>query len=232
MSLPRLSLRVGSTDAEHRTENRAVSTEDRSCRGGENQLIRTELDWDSGFYRGSFWKAQLGFGQGLVQQLFNLFFVLVFGQGKLANKQVAGPLQHLLLPEGQRLSLVQNRQAFEDGGHIQQGTGTHTFRVLFEAVLPIGVVIALPVVQEVQYFLDFPIPHHPPEAHRVDVAERHHHLETTGLNLEQVELLHGGTDGPAADLLDNTYAVIGVDNLITDVEGFTDHHEGHPRGQA
>ena len=57
-------------------------------------------------------------------------------------------------------------------------------------------------------------------------------LETTGLNLQEVEFFHGGADGPAADLLDNTYAVIGINDFVTDVEIAITDHEGHPRKQV
>ena len=65
--------------------------------------------------------------------------------------------------------------------------------------------------------------------------ERNHHLEAASFNLEQVELFHTRADGPAADLLDDSYAVVGVNDFIAYVEtSVAADHEGTPTsaGQA
>jgi hypothetical protein len=63
--------------------------------------------------------------------------------------------------------------------------------------------------------------------------ERHHHLQTTGLNLKEVEFLDGCADGAAANLFDNSNTVIRIDDLITDVEAaIATNHEGTPTKAA
>ena len=48
--------------------------------------------------------------------------------------------------------------------------------------------------------------------------KRNHDLQAAGLNLKQVELLDAGADGTAADLLDDSYAVVGVNDFIAYVK--------------
>jgi PilZ domain len=50
-------------------------------------------------FRDGLRKAELGFGQRLGKQLLDLELVAVLGHGKLADQQVAGTFQHLLLAE-------------------------------------------------------------------------------------------------------------------------------------
>jgi hypothetical protein len=57
----------------------------------------------------------------------------------------------------------------------------------------------------------------------------HHHLEAAGLNLQKVELLDSLTKRAAADLLNNTDAVVGVNDLVAYVENrFRADHEKYP----
>ena len=59
--------------------------------------------------------------------------------------------------------------------------------------------------------------------------ERHHDLQAAGLNLEKIELFHNLADCPAADLFDNSNAMIGIDDFIAYVEITVDaDHEGTP----
>ena len=46
----------------------------------------------------------------------------------------------------------------------------------------------------------------------------HHDLEAAGFDVEEIELFHRGSDGAAADLLDYAYAVVGIHDLVADVE--------------
>jgi hypothetical protein len=59
-------------------------------------------------------------------------------------------------------------------------------------------------------------------------VERDHHLQAAGLDFEQVELLDRGADGPAADLFDDSYAVVWVNNFVADVETVATNHEETP----
>src|SRR4029077_17944717 len=76
-------------------------------------------------------------------------------------------------------------------------------------------------------FLDFAVFDHSPQAHRVHVMERNHYLQAVRIELQEVELCHSLANGPAADLFDNSNAMIGIDDLITYVEIAGDH-EGTP----
>src|SRR4029077_19312081 len=59
--------------------------------------------------------------------------------------------------------------------------------------------------------------------------KRHHDFQAAGLDLEQVELFHTFADRPAADLLNNSYAMIGINDFVTDVEStVATDHEGTP----
>ena len=59
--------------------------------------------------------------------------------------------------------------------------------------------------------------------------ERYHHLEAAGFNLEQIELFHTGADGAASYLLDDSHAMVGVNDFIAYVEtSIAADHEGTP----
>src|SRR5260370_1976208 len=59
--------------------------------------------------------------------------------------------------------------------------------------------------------------------------KRHHEFQATGLDLEQVELFHTFADSRAADLLTNSYAMIGINDFVTNVEITVGRdHEGTP----
>jgi hypothetical protein len=57
-------------------------------------------------------------------------------------------------------------------------------------------------------------------------VKRHHDFEAAGFNFQKVELFDRRTEGPAADLLDDADAMVGVNDFVTDVEnGFGADHE-------
>jgi hypothetical protein len=60
-------------------------------------------------------------------------------------------------------------------------------------------------------------------------VEWHHHLEAAGLNLQKIKLLDREPDRSAADLLNNTDTVIGINYPVTDVENTVAIHGGKPR---
>jgi hypothetical protein len=45
-----------------------------------------------------------------------------------------------------------------------------------------------------------------------------HDFQAAGFDMKKVELFHRRADGTAADLLDNSYAVIGIDDLVANME--------------
>ena len=92
--------------------------------------------------------------------------------------------------------------------------------------------------KHIQHFLDFPVLYHAAHAHAAGVLAGHHHLQAAGFDVQQVEPLHVGTHSPAAYLFDNSNAMIGIDDLIADVEiQVGTSHKRHPgkaglRGEA
>jgi hypothetical protein len=48
--------------------------------------------------------------------------------------------------------------------------------------------------------------------------EGDHHLQAAGLNAEQIESFNDAAHGSAADLFNNSHAVIGVNNFVADTE--------------
>jgi hypothetical protein len=49
-------------------------------------------------------------------------------------------------------------------------------------------------------------------------VEGHHDFQAAGLDLQQVESFYGFTESAAADLFNDSDTMIGVDNLVADVE--------------
>ena len=86
-------------------------------------------------------------------------------------------------------------------------------------------VAALAVDQAVKDLRDFPIFDHRTQAHRSHVVERDFYPEAAGFDPEKVKLLYVEADRPAADLLDNPYAMIGIYDFIADLETEMAIHE-------
>jgi hypothetical protein len=113
---------------------------------------------------------------------------------------------------------VQSDEALEDSGDLKKGTGAHTIGIFFETIFPVGSAEVIGNREKIENLLYFAIAHDPPNAHASNVVTRHHYLEATGLDVEEIELFYRGADRAAADLLDNTHAMIGIDDLVADVE--------------
>ena len=62
--------------------------------------------------------------------------------------------------------------------------------------------------------------------------ERNHDFQAAGFDLQEVELFHSLADRPAADLFDNSNAMIGIDDFIAYVEIAVLIMREHPRGQG
>src|SRR5581483_11950214 len=97
--------------------------------------------------------------------------------------------------------------------HFQERSGPHTLGVLFETVLPVSVIVAAGDGEKFDNFLHLAVLDDPAKSHHGNVVKWNHHLEAAGLNLQQVELFDAGAHGPAADLLDGSYAMVGVNDL-------------------
>jgi hypothetical protein len=66
--------------------------------------------------------------------------------------------------------------------------------------------------------LDFAIANDAAQAHAARILAGNHYLEAAGFDVEQVELLNRRPDGPTADLFNDSNPMIGIDNLVADVE--------------
>src|SRR5271166_1588030 len=181
-------------------------------------------------YRRRLRESQLALGKRPVQHVFYHRFFGVPRHRQLADQQVARPFEHFLFAEAKRLGLGQEKQAFQDNGHIEEGPGSHLVRIFLEPVFPIGSVFTLTVTQELDDLLHFAVAHDASKTNGLDVVEWHHDLQAAGFDLEQVELLDLGADCPAADLFDDTYPMVRVDDFVSDTKGKV-VHEGRAAPQ-
>jgi len=182
-----------------------------------NPWRRNNRKPESGLEFGGFRETQFALGEGEREQFFDLGFFAVAGHGQFADQQVTGAFQHLLLAERQRLGLVEGDQALEDSRDFDQGAGAHAVGIFLEAVFPVGGAEVFGDREEVDNLLYFAVADHAANAHAPHIVAGHHHFEAAGFYIEQVKLFDGGADGPAADLLDNPHPVVGIDDLVADV---------------
>ena len=82
----------------------------------------------------------------------------------------------------------------------------------------VGGVFAFAVAQKIENFLDFAVLDHPPQSHGDDAVEWNGDFEVAGLDIKEIVLFDLLAEGPGADLLDNAYAVVGIDNAVPNVE--------------
>src|SRR6266853_6011773 len=113
---------------------------------------------------------------------------------------------------------MQGTQVLQDSGDFEERSSAHAFGVFPKAIFPVPVACRVANCKKINNLLDFPIADDTPKAHAAHAVAGHHHLQTAGLDMEEVELLHRGADGTAADLFDNTYAMIGIDDFVANVE--------------
>ena len=143
-----------------------------------------------------------------------MIFFTISRQGQLANQQVAGTLEHLLLTERQALHLLEDEQAFQHRCHIQQRAGTHAIGVLFETVFPVGGAVTVAVFQITENLLDFPVLYDRPQADIRYAVERNRNFEVAGFYVQEVIALDLRAQGAGADLLDDPNAVVGINNAV------------------
>ena len=113
---------------------------------------------------------------------------------------------------------MEGDQAFQDAGYFEQRAGAHAVGVFFETVFPVGGGEIFGDGEEVENLLNFAVANYAANAHAAGVVAGHHDLEAAGFDVEEIELFHRGSDGAAADLLDYAYAVVGIHDLVADVE--------------
>jgi hypothetical protein len=77
---------------------------------------------------------------------------------------------------------------------------------------------ALPVGKVLDDFLNFAVADNPAKAHTVHAVEWNHDLQTAVFDSEEIEAFHRGAGCTAADLFNNSYAMVGVNYAVTDIE--------------
>src|SRR4029079_16132287 len=105
--------------------------------------------------------------------------------------------------------------------------GAHLVGIVLVAVFPIGIVIAVAVAQEAQDLCDVAILHYPAQPYRARIGAGNSDLQATCLDLEFVAALDRRTNGAAGNLLDHAYAMIGIDDLVADLENRVVRRRGH-----
>src|SRR5579863_9597747 len=180
-------------------------------------------------FRG-FREAQVAFRESQTKEFFDLRLFAVAGHRQFADQEVAGALEHLFLAERKRLGLMQGNQVFQHSSHFKQGSGPHPVGILFEAVLPVAIAAIFGDGEQIQHLLHFAVPNHAAQAYAARILTRDHHLEAAGLDVQKVELFDRRTYRPAADLFNDTDTVVGIDDLVADVEiHIRTAHSGHPK---
>src|SRR5437868_14015897 len=92
-------------------------------------------------------------------------------------------------------------------------------------------VAALAVGKEIDDFLYIAVANHAPQPDAGNVVERHHDFQAAGFDFQEVKPFHAGANRAAANLLDNSYTVAGIDDFVTDIEiqVRVAAHQGHLR---
>src|SRR5271165_4489738 len=178
-----------------------------------------------GFHARRFREAQLAFRQRFIKEVFDFGLFTVLGHRQFDDQQVTGAFQHFLFPETEWLALSEEKEAFQDYGNVEEGTGPHLVRIFLEPVFPVGVVLAFAIGEEIYDLLHLAIANYFSEADAANVVERHHHLQAAGFDFEKVEPLDLGADRSTVDLLDYAYPVGGINDFVSDAKGQA-MHEG------
>ena len=113
---------------------------------------------------------------------------------------------------------MEGDEALKHSRDLDQRTGTHAVGIFLEAVFPVGGAEVFGDREEVDNLLHFAVADHAANAHAAHIVAGHHHFKAAGFDVEEVELLDCRTDRPAADLFNNPNPVIGIDDLVADVE--------------
>src|SRR5205807_10373532 len=132
--------------------------------------------------------------------------------------QVTSSFQHLLLPKRKWLALGQDQKTLEDDSYLQKRTSSHFVGVFLKAIFPIRMVIAFSIHQKTQDLIDLADFHDGTETHVPDIAKRNFYFEAAGFDLKKIEFLDRGTYCPTTDLLDDSHAVIRINNFVADLE--------------
>src|SRR5712671_4553693 len=113
---------------------------------------------------------------------------------------------------------MQGNQVLQNSGDFEKRSSAHAFGVFPKAIFPVPIAGSIANCKKINNLLDFSIADDTPQAHAANAVARHHYFQAAGLDMKEVELLHCGADGAAADLFDNTHAMIGIDDFVANVE--------------
>jgi len=109
-------------------------------------------------------------------------------------------------------------EPLEDHGDLEQAARPHLVRVLLEAALPVRQLLDLAVAEEIEDLADVGGADHGAKAHTVGVLLGNPHAGIVGEDTELVEADLATVDGPRLDALHDANSVIGVDNLLANLE--------------
>src|SRR5262249_9606195 len=87
-----------------------------------------------------------------------------------------------------------------------------------EAIFPIALLAAHAFGQIRDHSGDLAVPRHTAQTEFLHVRERNHNGQAVVCEAEQVESLEMAGKGPSADVLDGRNTVVGVNDLLTDLE--------------
>ena len=79
-------------------------------------------------------------------------------------------------------------------------------------------IVTLAISEKGDDLVDFAIPDHRAQAYGAYIVERNFHLQAAGGDFKEIELVDVQADGPAADLFNNAYAMIGIDYFVADTK--------------
>lgn len=140
------------------------------------------------------------------------------GFGNLGYDEFFGPLHHFLLPERQRLDQAEIEEALEDKSHVQKRPGFHEIDVLFVTAFPVHGDVDGPVPHEVEDLLDGVLGIWPADAYFFGrrVRDEDEGIVIDNPDVKNLELFP--VVGPDLDILDDTDALIGINDLIPDFQ--------------
>ena len=170
-------------------------------------------------------ELQLGLGQRLDHDGFRAFGGSVARGSHFAHQEILGALEHFLFAEGERLAATERYEALEDYSDFEEGSGAHALGVFLEAMFPVVMGVELALLEEAQNLARLRGTNYGTKAHGHGVRLRHHNAQATGNNSNHEVTFRPAIQNAVTDLLDNTNAVVWVNDLVAD---FIVHGNGCP----
>src|SRR5260370_19609606 len=104
---------------------------------------------------GEYGKLELRLGERLYHGGLGVFGGGVARRCHFADEEGLRAFQHFLFAEGERLAAAERNETLEDDGDFEEGPGAHALGVLFEAVLPVVMIVKFAFFEEAQDFGGF-----------------------------------------------------------------------------